>query len=594
MISRRNLFLLVIGLCVTSISFSANSYNPRITASLNSCESFISHSEIGQQLADWETQYPNMVDVFNVGNSVEGRELFAIRITSDIATPAPKPAARIIGSIHGNECVAATMVMEITGWLLENYGSDSDVTQFVDEASITLVPLVNPDGYTGQWADRYNANDVDLNRNFGIGWIESGGWGGNETGDYPYSEPETRAIRDMEGNFSLGLSYHTIANYINGPWNYTPHHPPDDDLLWDMGTAYKGSSSYNVTFGWDWFGIYGDVNDWALGTNGCFDWTIEMRDEYEDTGESAIHLAGVRGFLTFLFTGIRGVVTDDSTGDVIPARIELLNPEGSPVFNGEAFGAYYRVLNPGTYDIRVSSPGYVSETATGVSVTAGAHTVRDFSLTAADSDEPAYAFRVVETQLPDAIENGTNSYHNDSLPWYALGAPDGTGYSVSPDGSITVDMGEETLVSDISGAELLIVSSTGSGDPADVYVAEDLDGPYEKVADGSGDIEADISSSGFSEIRYVRVVDRGNGSFSEELAGYDLDAVTQIRDGSGTTDSDSDSDTDGDSDSDADSDTDTSADGGTDGLGAESSGCGCRVSGTAPDSLFSVLVRIIV
>ena len=138
----------------------------------------------------------------------------------------------IIGSIHGNECMGAALVLETIEWLLDGYGDDDLATELIDGTEIVFVPLVNPDGYADEPAHRGNANGVDLNRNLGFAWLEEG--------DGPFSEPETQALRAMgdDASFTLGLSYHTVANYVNGPWNYTPQHPRDEALVQAMGDAY--------------------------------------------------------------------------------------------------------------------------------------------------------------------------------------------------------------------------------------------------------------------------------------------------------------------------------------------------------------------
>ena len=70
--------------------------------------------------------------------------------------------------------------------------------------------MVNPDGHEAD--TRYNAHGVDLNRNYGY-MPESA---------TPYSEPETRAMRNnaLENNFVLSLSFHCSGDIVNYIWNY--------------------------------------------------------------------------------------------------------------------------------------------------------------------------------------------------------------------------------------------------------------------------------------------------------------------------------------------------------------------------------------
>lgn len=80
----------------------------------------------------------------------------------------------IIGGFHGNEPATTALVRE-----------------FPIRPGIALLPLLNPDGaleYT-----RYNANGIDLNRNFSYNWSDRSE---EPSGPEPWSEPESLAIRD--------------------------------------------------------------------------------------------------------------------------------------------------------------------------------------------------------------------------------------------------------------------------------------------------------------------------------------------------------------------------------------------------------------
>ncbi len=587
----------------------------RVNKSSMSCSSFPSNDTIGTTLAGYETTYPDIARAFTVGTSAGGRTMHGLKISADVDVESAEPEIRIIGAVHGNECFAAGMALEIADWLLTGYGDDATASDLIDGAEIVIVPLVNPDGYSSSMASRYNADGVDLNRNLGFGWAS--GQGG---GDAPFSEPETIALRDMsEGaSFTLGLSYHTNDNYVNGAWNYRPEHPLDDALFEAIGEAYAGSSSYDVVFGWDWYMITGDVNDWSLGTQGTFDWTIELTSDSAsqlDSLWSSIHNDGVAAFMSFALTGVGGVVTDADTGAPLAARISVV-PKGEPVFTDPDLGDYHRVLLPGTYDVIAEANGYAPATATGVVVADGAVTEQDFQLTPGGG---SYAFSVNRMELPEAIDNGSytaSSYLNDTIASDALGAADGAFYSLSPGGAIALDMGEATEVADVDGVDLVVESGTGSADTIAVYGAAAEDGPFALLAEGAGDVEADLADGSLAAARFVRVVDTTSGAFNAANAGYDLDAVVNLSlgtdadtdtdsDTDADTDTDTDTDSDADSDSDADTDADTDADadadtdsdtagdgGPTPWLLHDDGGCGCAQTGRAGEE-GAALLRLV-
>jgi hypothetical protein len=116
-----------------------------------------------------------------IGRSVEGRDQ-RVHANFDLAEISPQPTSTLlIGGMHGDE--VATIL------LLEDFVRDHLAA--VAEPVVVL-PLCNPDAH--ERLSRYNARGVDINRNCGFNWradsIEP-------PGAHPWSEPETRALRDF-------------------------------------------------------------------------------------------------------------------------------------------------------------------------------------------------------------------------------------------------------------------------------------------------------------------------------------------------------------------------------------------------------------
>ena len=531
-----------IGILATSLLlFSATTARSKGDSfrALQSCAEFISNDEIGTLFADMTDTYPEIARALVIGETVEGRPIHALRLSADPEVESVEPEARIIGGIHGNECMGAEVVLTTVTWLVDGYlEADPFAKRLIDGAEITFVPLLNPDGYMAKWATRANADGVDLNRNLHFAWVGSGA--------FPFSEPETQALKQLsdESAFNLGISYHTVSHYVNGPWNYTPHHPPDAALIQTMGEAYAADSDFDVVFGWDWYDIQGDVNDWSLGTKGTFDWTLELMSDTDE--QWGINRAGLEGMLSFLFQGVAGVVTDDETGDPLFARIEV-TPTGAPIFTDPDVGDFHRILLPGTYDIRAVSAGYRPQQIAGVVVEADQVTPVDFALER-DNQRNRHAMSVAGMTLPGRISRevySTISYLNDTMVWNALGPPDGVAYSLSANpsstdvedatdpglvaGTITLDMGEDTPVVDREGDDLSVVSATMSDDEAVVLLAADDAGPFVEAARGAGTLSIDIGAVGLDTVRFVKVVDINRGPFDTIDSGYDLDAVVALR-----------------------------------------------------------------
>jgi len=192
------------------------------------------------QLDDLAAQYPTLAQTVDLGLSVQGRTLRALRITGSGAS---KVGLIYHGAQHGNEQAGAMLVAYVADHLLANYETDPGIRSLVDNAEWYLLPIMNPDGYDVY--QRFNANGLDLNRN----------WGGPGSGPSPFSEPETAALRDFfqtHPNVRLHLDVHGYDSWFAWPWAYTFDTQPDYDAFCSAGEEVRtlitaaGGSSYSI------------------------------------------------------------------------------------------------------------------------------------------------------------------------------------------------------------------------------------------------------------------------------------------------------------------------------------------------------------
>lgn len=199
-----------------------------------------SHAALGSDLATLRASNAEIVDadVVDVGRSVEGRQLWAIKIGKN-----PDVKALLLGGHHAREWISVEVPFHIARHLVENYSSDAAVTRLVDNREIWVVPMVNPDGVefsrsnTANRLWRKNRRDnsdgtfgVDLNRNY-----PASSWGTGTTGPLAQqstqtsselfvgpsagSEAEVRAIVDLmtRESFKAAISYHSAGQMILHP-----------------------------------------------------------------------------------------------------------------------------------------------------------------------------------------------------------------------------------------------------------------------------------------------------------------------------------------------------------------------------------------
>jgi hypothetical protein len=99
-------------------------------------------------LKRWAVNYPDLVDLYEVGKSYEGRPILQLTLTNKkTGKDTDKPAAFFEGGRHSGEVTGSESVLWLAKYLLDNYGKDADVTHLLDTKTIYLRPINNPDGH---------------------------------------------------------------------------------------------------------------------------------------------------------------------------------------------------------------------------------------------------------------------------------------------------------------------------------------------------------------------------------------------------------------------------------------------------------------
>lgn len=154
-------------------------------------------------------QRPDLPSAFVYGTSVEGRDLFARRIG------AGPNLIMLVGGIHGGyESNTVTLVERLISHFEASPGA------VLPGITLVLIPSANPDGVArgDTLAGRFNANGVDLNRNWDCNWQPTAVFQEQQVspGTAPFSEPESQALASLINDTqpSVVLFYHSAADGI--------------------------------------------------------------------------------------------------------------------------------------------------------------------------------------------------------------------------------------------------------------------------------------------------------------------------------------------------------------------------------------------
>ncbi len=327
-----------------------------------------SHAQMTATLKGIVAKYPTIMKMESIGNSVQGRELWVVKVSKNVELDEVKPEFKYISSMHGDEITGRELMVSLLEEIGERYNSgDKEVVALVNNTEIFIMPSMNPDG--SEKRTRANAKGSDLNRNFPdiISDTESSASGRQIEVQHVMKWQESR-------KFSLSANFHGGAVVVNYPWDSKKARHPLDAFVQELSNGYAATNTPmlhsrefegGITNGADWYVVRGGMQDWSYTWFNDLQLTVELSDTkwpnyslipqfYKDNRESLFYFmkqvhrgAGVK----FRKSNVSGSVKVVQTS---PANIDL----GSYAFSGSEF---YKVLPAGIYEFTVSPNGGESE-----------------------------------------------------------------------------------------------------------------------------------------------------------------------------------------------------------------------------------------
>jgi predicted deacylase len=193
-------------------------------------------------------------NTFSIGQSVQGRDILAWRFGDG------EHIVLLVGGIHAG--FEANTVMLVNEMIAHFQSTPADILPGI---TLLLVPVANPDGLLlGRESEgRFNANNVDLNRNWGCEWSTTAYWQNQlvNPGERAFSEPETRAVGGVIRDLRPGAAifYHAAAHGIFA-----------GDCDGDHGSAALAAvigdaSGYPYGKAWSAYPVSGSASTWADG-----------------------------------------------------------------------------------------------------------------------------------------------------------------------------------------------------------------------------------------------------------------------------------------------------------------------------------------
>lgn len=352
-------------------------------AQMATWDKYPTYSVYRAMMKKYESDYPSLCKLDSIGTTPNGHKLYVVKLSKNVSIDEPEVEVFYTSTIHGDETTGFVLMLRLMDYFLSNYGIDARTTSMMNSMAIYINPDANPDGtYEGgdntvSGAIRYNANYVDINRNFPdprVGDHPNGAW-----------QPETQAMMNFaySRHFILSANFHGGSEVVNYPWDSwisSVKTHPDNNWFVHVSRQYADSAHANspagyltdenngITEGGDWYVISGGRQDYMNWWHHCREVTIELSNTKLLSTDQLpnwwnYNKASLINYLESATKGFNGIVTS-STGTPIKAKVFITghDTDSSQVYSSPTTGFYTRPIEPGTWQVTYSASGYISQT----------------------------------------------------------------------------------------------------------------------------------------------------------------------------------------------------------------------------------------
>jgi carboxypeptidase T len=310
--------------------------------------------------------HPTILSKTAIGNSYEGRQMVALKISDNVGTDEDEPEVLFTAHQHAREHLTIEMALYLLSELTDKYGTDTHITNLVNSREIWIIPDLNPDGgewdirtgsYAG-WRKNRQPNSgssnvgTDLNRNWPYKWGCCGGSSGSTSsetyrGPSASSSPEVTNVINFVNSRKVGgvqqiktnIDFHTFSELVLWPLGYTTANIGTDmtqqqyNTFATLGQQMAATNNYTPEQASDLYITDGSIDDWLWATQGVYSYTFEM---YPSSG-------GLSGFyppdevITAQTTRNRAAVLLLLDYSDCPSRVINVSCDGTPPPAGVTF-----------------------------------------------------------------------------------------------------------------------------------------------------------------------------------------------------------------------------------------------------------------
>jgi carboxypeptidase T len=312
--------LLMILLAPLSSALNTLQFDPVSSAQYE----YHTYQELTDELNSLQANHSDIMALTSIGKTYEGRDLWMVKLSDNVDQEEIEPGVLFMGAHHGNEWPGVEICLFFIRYMVEHYDNDTvpEVRDAINTTQIFLIPMVNPDGVTVDSRKNCAPNHgpfghsssitsygVNLNRNYDDPWflaflfpiryylpIILPDSSFNYRGPYPFSENETKAVKNFaEAHaISISISYHSYGEFIIYPWMHTTKQTPDEPLFRSVGENISVINDYYLYVKNDrpiplYGGTLGSSENWLYRERGTLAFTIEVGTDRRPTSPQVMY-----------------------------------------------------------------------------------------------------------------------------------------------------------------------------------------------------------------------------------------------------------------------------------------------------------------
>lgn len=347
-------------------------------------EKYKTPEEIATIVNDFHTNYPHLAQKKSIGKSLEGRDIWAIKISDNVETKEDEPVILFNSMHHAREIMTPEVAIDIIEYLLTRYDQDPQVKAWVDNNEIWVLPMFNVDGNNMMWTKdkwwRKNTRGgygVDINRNYPLNWNKCSGSSGSQSsqqyrGAAAGSEPETQAMMKFVGDIKpvFNISYHSYSEIVIYPYGCDGERVATKEIVETIGREIGSKINYKAGTAWELlYSVDGGDIDWMYDAYQVIPYVIEVNSrsqgfqpDYDQWRDKTIvrNRPGWQHLLNKLQeSAIRGKI--ELNGEKVVIEV-ITNGKKVQTYRVQDDGSFHIVVKPGTYDLNIKFENGIAKT----------------------------------------------------------------------------------------------------------------------------------------------------------------------------------------------------------------------------------------